>query len=143
MSNAATARAIAAGELRVAHRHVEQGAVRLDVLDRHALGGGDAGDRGDLVEHEVFGFLRRDVQLAPAEADEIGKPRMRADRDAVRLREPNRVAQHRRIAGVKSRGDVGRGDRAEQAGVVADGVGAERLAGVGVDVDAHKVACVG
>ena len=99
------------GELRVADRHVEQRAVRLDVLDLHAFGGGDAGDRGDLIEHEVLGFLRRDVQLAAAEADEIGKPRMRADRDAVRLREPNRRAQHRRIAGVKSGGDVGRRDR--------------------------------
>ena len=84
MSNAATARAIADDSSRVADRHVEQRAVRLDVLHRHAFGGGDAGDRGHLIQHHVLGFLRRHVQLAAAEADQIRKAGMRADGDAVR-----------------------------------------------------------
>ena len=40
----------------------------------------------------------------------------------------------RRIAGVKPSGDVGRSDRGHQPGIVAQGVGAERLAHVPVDV---------
>ena len=84
------------------------------MLHRDALGGRHAGNRGDLVEHEVFGFLRRHVQLAASESDEIGKPRMRAHRDAVRLGVTNRVAQHRRIAAMKPGGDVGRRDRFHQ-----------------------------
>src|SRR5437588_216862 len=82
--------------------------------------------------------LRRDVQLAAAEAGEVGESRVRADRDAVRLRETDRPAQHRRIPGMKSGGDVRGGNRAEQSGVVPDRVGAERLAGVRVDVNAHR-----
>ena len=64
---------------------------------------------------------------------------MRTHRHTVRLRELDRGAQHRRIAAVKSGGDVRRGDRLHQSGVVTDRVGAERLAHVGVDVDAHSV----
>ncbi len=98
------------GELRVADRHVEQRAVRLHVLDRDAFGRRDAGHGGDLVQHEVFGFLRRDVQLAPSEADEIRKARMRADRDAMRFGKPDGGAKDGRIAGVKSGCDVRRRD---------------------------------
>ena len=86
-SKAATARAMAAGEAGVAGRHVEERAVRLHVLEPDALGGGHAGDRGNLIEHEVLGLLGRHEHLAPAEADEIGKAGMGADGDAVRLGE--------------------------------------------------------
>ena len=53
-----------AASVGVAGRHVEQRAVRLDVLQPDAFGRGDAGDRGDLVEHEVFGFLRRQTCIS-------------------------------------------------------------------------------
>ena len=43
----------------VADGHVEQRAMRLDVLERDAVGGGNAGDGGNLVEHEVLGLVRR------------------------------------------------------------------------------------
>ena len=42
----------------VARRHVVERAVRLDVLQPHAFGGGDAGHRRDLVEDEIFGLRR-------------------------------------------------------------------------------------
>ena len=104
--------------------------MRLHVLQAHALGRRHAGDRGDLVEDEILRLAGRDVQLAPAEADEIRKPRMRADGHAAFLREPDCLAQHRWIAGVKAGGNVGRRDRRHQGGVVADRVRAEGLAQV-------------
>ena len=38
---------------------------------------------GHLIEHRIFDFVRRELHLATAEPDEIGKARMRADRHAI------------------------------------------------------------
>jgi len=119
-------------------RHVEERAVRLDVLHRDAFGRRDAGDRCNLIEDEVLGLPRRHVHLAPAEADEIREPGMRADGDAVRFGGANRVAQDRRIAAVKPRRDIRGRDRFHEAGVVADLVGAEGFADVRVHVYSHN-----
>ena len=112
--------------------------MRLDVPDRRALGGGDAGDGRDLIEDEVFRFPRRNVQLAAAEAGEIGKTRMCADRDTVRDGEPDGRAQHRGVATVEPGGDVCRRDRGHEPGVVTDRVRAEGFADVGVEIDPHE-----
>ena len=63
---------------------------------------------------------------------------MGAHGDAVLLGSADRGAKDDGVAGVKARGDVGRRDRFHQPGVVADGVGAERLADVGVEIDAQQ-----
>ena len=81
------ARAMAVGERGVAGRHVEQRAVRLHMLKSDAFGRCDAGHGGDLIQDEIFGFFRRHVHVAAAEADEIRKARMGADGDAVGLGE--------------------------------------------------------
>ena len=119
-----------AGERGVPRGHVEERAVRLHVLQSDAFGGRHAGDRGDLIEHEILGFLRRHDHLAPAEAGEIGKAR-----DGRRRPTPccsggaDRRAENGGVAGVESGGDVGRRHRLHQAGVMRAPmrVGAERL----------------
>ena len=55
----------------------------LDVLELDAFSRGDARNRSDLIEHEIFGFLRGDVEFAPAKTDKIGKSRMRANGHAM------------------------------------------------------------
>ena len=116
------------------------------MLKPDAFGRRHAGDRGDLIEHEVFGFLRRHVHVAASEADEIRKTRVRANRHAVRLGRTNRGPEHGGVAGVEPGGDIRRGDGLQQAGVVtesvlADRVGAERFADVRVEVDPQAPQC--
>ena len=60
---------------------------------------------------------------------------MRADGDAVRSRAADRGAKDRRVARVKPGGDARGRNRLHQAGVVADGVRAERFSDVCVEVD--------
>ena len=122
----------------VSRGHVVQRAVRLDVLQSHAFGRRHTGDRRDLIEHEIFGFLRAHLHVAATEAGEIRKARMRADRDARCLRQPNRVSQHGRIAAMEAGGDIGGRDDLHQSAVVSDGIGAERFADVRVQVHAHE-----
>ena len=125
------------GQRVILRRHVVERAVRLHVLQPHALGGGEARERPDLVGDRVLELVRRDGHLAAAEAHQVGQPRVRADGHAVRLREPHGLAHHARVAGVEAARDVGRRDRRHDLGVAADGVGAERLPHVAVEVDVH------
>lgn len=111
--------------------------MRLHVLQAHALRRGHTRDRRNLIQDEILSFAWRDGQIAASEADQIRQPRMRADGDAALLGQPDRVAQHRRIAAVKPGGDVRRRDRFHEPGIVTDRVDAERLAHVGVEVDSQ------
>src|SRR6267142_5103322 len=63
---------------------------------------------------------------------------MRADGDAVRSRAADRGAKDRRVARVKPGGDARGRNRLHQAGVVADGIRAERFSDVCVEVDAGQ-----
>ena len=125
------------GEVPIDCRHVEEGAMRLDVLQPGALGSGNARDRGDLIEDEILSLPGGDVHLAAAEAGEIGEPGMGTHGHAVRLRHPDRAAQNRRVTGMKAGRDVRRGHDLHQAGIVTNCEGAKGLADVGVEVDAH------
>ncbi|HEX7140661.1 MAG TPA: hypothetical protein VF219_22605 [Vicinamibacterales bacterium] len=107
------------------------------MLQADAFGRGHTGHRRDLVENEVLGFGGADVQFSTPETHEVRKSGMRADGHAVLLRRTNRLTQDGGVAGMKSRGHVGRRDRTHQTGIVADRVRAEGFADVGVDVDAH------
>ena len=82
--------------------HVVERAVRFDVLQAHVFGGRDARYGGDLIQDAVFGVSRREAQFAAPEAHKIGKAGMSADGNGARFCEPDRVAKHRRIAGVKA-----------------------------------------
>ena len=98
----------------VTRGHVVERAVRLDVLQLDALDVRDASNGGNLVQHEIFDFVRGHLHLPASEARKVGKTRMRADGDAVRLRAPDGRAKDAGIACVKSRRDVGGGDGLHQ-----------------------------
>src|SRR5262249_15887058 len=66
---------------------------------------------------------------------------MRADRYAMRFRQLNGGPEDRRVAGVEARGQVCRGDRLHQTGIVTDGVSAKRFADVRIEVDAQREQC--
>ena len=137
-SKAATARASAAARAVSLAAMLNSAPCALTCRIVCALGGGNAGDGRDLIEDEVLRLPRRNVQLAAAEAGEIGKTRVGADRDPVRGGEPDGRAQHRRVATVEPGGDVCRRDRGHEPGVVTDRVRAEGFADVGVEIDPHK-----
>src|SRR5690606_22884354 len=121
----------------VAARHVVEGAVGLDVLERDTLHGGDTGERRHLVDDEVFDLLRRAAHLPPAEAAEVRKARMRTHRDARRAGESDRLTHDGRVARMEAAGDVGRGNGRDDGGVLTHAPGAERLANVRVEIDSH------
>ncbi len=125
------------GKPAIACCHVVEGTVRLYVLKAHAFAPRHSGNGRNLVEDQVFGFARREAHLAPPETGQILKARVRPDGDAVRVREADRLPEDARIAGVEPRGDARRGHRREQSLIVADSVGAEGFADVGVQIDAH------
>src|SRR5688572_4560461 len=63
---------------------------------------------------------------------------MRTNGNAMLACEAHRAAQHGRVARMKSRSDVGGGNRSHQRLVIADGIGAERFAHVGVQINMHR-----
>jgi hypothetical protein len=54
------------------HGHVVELAVRFDVAQARALGGGYAGERANLNDHHVVGFLVCDRHIAAAQALQVG-----------------------------------------------------------------------
>ena len=78
---------------RVPRRHVVERAVRFDVLSRTPCAAAIAGKRADLIGDEILDLAWRGLHLTAAEADEIGKPGMSADGDAVLSRASATVAR--------------------------------------------------
>lgn len=109
----------------------------LDVVQGNPFAGRHAGDGGDLVENEVLEFRCRDRHVAAAETREVRESRVCANRNARVARQAHRTPQHRRVARVEPGRDADGGHAPHQRGIVADRVGAERLADVGIQVDAH------
>ena len=117
----------------VARGHAIEGAMRLDVVERHALGLEKALERADLIDQAIRHFLAADLHLAATETLQIRQGGMRANRDAMRLGEPHRRPHVIEVRSVKSAGDIGDVDEGHQAGVVAHFVEPERLAHVAID----------
>ena len=99
--------------------------MRLDMLEAHTLAGGNARERGHLVDHEVFHFLQRRLDLAPAKADEVRKAGMGADCDTARLGQRHSGSHDAGIACVEAARDIRRGNARHQGGVVTHRPGAE------------------
>ena len=94
------------GEGRVADRHVEKGAMGLDVLQSHTQRRGNGRERPNLVCHEILDVRGRELKLTPAEPFRIGKSRVGADGHAVLARELHRRPHHSGVARVKPAGNV-------------------------------------
>src|SRR5262245_36157758 len=112
--------------------------MRFDVLQPYAFGGRHTSDRGDLVEHQILGFARTDLQVATTKTHEIRETGVGTNRHARQLRQPDGVAKNRRIAAMEAGRDVRGRDDLHQLAVVPDRIGAERLADVRVQIDAHE-----
>ena len=93
------------------------------------------GRRADLVGDEALDLAGRIGQHAATEAPEVGEAGVGAHRHAARLGEAEGLGHDFGVAGVQAAGDVGRGDHAEQGGVVADAIGAETFAEIGIEID--------
>jgi hypothetical protein len=111
--------------------------VRLHVLQANALYGRHRRQCADLVDDEILDLARRCLHLAPPEPREVGKTGVRADGDAVLLRQRHRGTHHAWIAGVKSARHVRGGHVRQQDRISANRVSTERLADVGVQIDAR------
>src|SRR2546427_5629167 len=87
------------------------------------------------LDDHVVHLLRLDLHGAPAEALQVGKRRMGADRDAVLERDLYGGADGGRIAAVKAAGDVRGADVRHDFGIGAHLPGAVALAHVAVQID--------
>ena len=88
----------------------------------------------------AYDYLNWWLGGAPAEAVQIAIARMGADADAVRDREAHRAVHQIGIAGMESRGHIGRTDERHEIGVVgvAEPPVAQPLAEIAVDVDRSR-----
>lgn len=95
------------------------------MLQLEPFAAGDAGNGGDLVEHQVLEIRSRHEHVAAAEPGEIGKPGMRADGHPQVTGETHGPAEDGWIAGVESGRDAHRRHAAHDRGIVTQRVGAE------------------
>ncbi len=123
------------GQRAIAGRHVVERTMGLHMRERHAFRGGDRRQRADLIEHQILDLARRRAQLPPPESHEVGKPRMRAHRDAGVAGQPDGLPHHARIAGMKATRDVGGGDAPHHLGIGPEPIRTEGFADVAVEVD--------
>ena len=98
--------------------------------------GGKCVRGADLIGNEPLDFSGRERQSAAAEPPEIGKSRMRSDRNSLGLRAPKSLRHDLGIAGMKAAGDIDARDNIEHGGVVADLVGAKTFAAIAIQIDA-------
>ena len=117
----------------VPRRHAVERPVRLDMVQRHALGGEEAGQRADLIDEAIGQLVPAQLHLASTEALQVRQGRMRADAHPMGLRQADSRAHVVEVGGVKAARDVGDIDQRHQTGVVAHFVKAERLSHVAVD----------
>jgi hypothetical protein len=113
------------GDVLLAGGHAVERAVRLDVVEGHALGIEEALERAYLVDEAVRHLLPADLHLAPAEALAVGERRVGAHLDPVLLREAHGRRHVVEVRGVEAAGDVGDVDVRHQPGIVADPVEAK------------------
>ena len=124
-------------ERRVPRRLIVERAVRLHVREAYPFCPGHAEQRRYLIEHEVFDLARSHAMARRPKPWRSGYPGcapMHRPAAAARRIVP---ANDGGVTRVEAAGDVHRGDVREKRRIVAERPCAERLAGVGVQVDAH------
>ena len=94
----------------------------------------DLTQRPDLVKRQAARLIRGDFHLAPAEAVDVRQAPVHADGNVVLLGERYGALHVHGIARVKAAGHVDRREMRDDLGVGTEGVVAEALAHVAVDV---------
>ena len=124
-----------AADRRVLPGHAVEDAVRFDVDQLRAGGAGERAERPDLIGDVILQLLRRDVDPAATEAEQVGQGNVRADVGADLLRQPDDTAHDRRVAAVEPGRDIRGRHQRQDAGVVAQRPAPKPFAHVAVDVD--------
>ena len=109
----------------------------LDVLQPRPFGGGNPGQRPDLVHDKVLDLLWRRLQLSPTEPDQIRQTRMCTEGKAMPYGQANSGAHDRRIARMKPAGDIGGGYMRHDTLVLTERVDTKRLAQITVEVNSE------
>ena len=120
---------------RVFRGHIVQCAVGLDVVQRHARRVAEGFQCANLIHHIGLGFCRGYCHFTAAKALQIGQAGMRTDLYAVFFAQQNALLHDGRIARVEAAGDVGACHIGQDLGVHADGVCAEALAQIAVQIN--------
>ena len=119
--------------------HVVQGAVGLHVLQGHPVGGAEGQQRAHLVLHIGFGLGGGAHHVPAAEAHQVRIAGVRAHGHARRLGCGHGLVHHQRVTRVVTAGHVDRGDVLHHLAVQPDGIRAEALAQIAVQIDfVHK-----
>ncbi|MNT62616.1 hypothetical protein D3C72_2003510 [compost metagenome] len=111
--------------------------MRLDVLQASAFGVDERLQCPELIQRQLVSLSRRDRDLAPAEALQIGQARMGPDRHALAHAQLHRAAHGCGIACVEPAGDVGGADVVQQLSIAAEAIGAKAFAHVTIQVNAQ------
>ena len=114
--------------------HVVQGAVGLHVLQGHPVGGAEGQQRAHLVLHIGLGLGGGAHQIPAAKAHQVGVAGVRAHGHARRFGGGHGFVHHQRVARMVAAGHVDRGDVLHHLAVQPDGVCAEALAQIAVQV---------
>ena len=106
----------------------------LAVLEPDTLCRSEGHQRAELILDIRLDLLGRDDHVPAAKAHQIGEARVCADGDACRLGCGNGLFHHQRISCVIATGHIDRGNMRDDLVVEPDGIRAEALAEVAVEI---------
>ena len=121
-------------QIHVFTSHVVESAVGLAVLEPDTLCRSEGHQRAELILDIRLDLLGRDDHVPAAKAHQIGEARVCADGDACRLGCGNGLFHHQRISCVIATGHIDRGNMRDDLVVEPDGIRAEALAEVAVEI---------
>ena len=122
------------GQVHVLTGHVVQSAVGFYVLELHAVGGGEGQERAHLVLDVGLGLLGGADHVPPSEAHQVGEAGVRAYSHTGGLTGGHSLVHDQGVSGVIAAGHVGGGDVGNHVAVQTDGVSAEALTQVAVQI---------
>jgi hypothetical protein len=88
----------------------------------------------DLIQDVLPDLLRAALHAAPAEADQVGQSRMGSNPCPLSHSKFHGPMHDQRISGMETAGDVGRSDMAHDLFIQTQGIPAETLAHVAIQI---------
>lgn len=124
------------GEVGINRSAVVELPMRFHVIELDALRSAEPGERADLVNREGIRFFGREVEVATAEALQIGIARVRPNGDACVCGHGNGLLHDERVSRVHAARDVAARNERNDLCVEAEGVATEAFAEIAVEIDA-------